>query len=347
MTGRLISESASTAQTPGSTSPRTWRVPATGWAVLGALFIAFQLYLYTRWIVSGNATPTPVGADTAPSWMVIAVWVHIGIGAVLLVWMINHFLVNPWRQHHTITGDGLLMLAVLTTFWGDLGANYLHYWVIYPTVWPNLGSWYNFIPGWQSPNGNLQAEATAFFLPSYAIVMFGFTSIAIAAMRRAERRWAGISKLRLFFVAFAVLATLDLVLEVAWVHLGLFVYPSTISWLTLFHGHIYQFPVYESILWGASWAGLSCLRYFKNDAGLTIVERGAERITTSTRKQLVIRFLALAAAANIFLLAYNVEAALVSTQSGNWIQDISNKSYYRGGLCGPGAEYVCPPDLRH
>jgi len=331
----------------GEKSPKTWRVPATGWAVLGALFIAFQLYLYTRWIASGNATPTPIGEDTPPSWMVIAVWVHIAIGVVLVIWMFNHFLVKPWRQYRTVTGDGLLMLAVLTTFWGDLASNYLHYWVIYPTVWPNLGSWYNFIPGWQSPNGNLQPEATVFFLPAYAIVMFGFTSIAIAAMRRAERKWTGISKLRLFLIAFGVLAGLDLVLEVVWVRLGLFVYPSTIESLTLFPGHYYQFPVYESILWGASWAGLACLRYFKNDAGQTIVERGAERITTNTRKQLIIRFLALAAAANILLLAYNVEAALVSTQSGDWIPELSEKSYYRGGLCAPGAEYVCPPRLRN
>jgi hypothetical protein len=346
MTRHLVSDSVSAVASGSEKLPRTWRVPATGWAVLGGVFIAFQLYLYSRWIVSGNARSTPIGEDTPPSWMAIAVWVHIALGAILLVWMVNHFLVKPWRQYRTVTGDGLLMLGVLTTFWGDLAGNYLHYWVIYPTVWPNLGSWYNFIPGWQSPNGNLQPEATVFFLPAYAIVMFGFTSIAIAAMRRVERRWSGISKLRLFFVAFAVLATIDLVLEVAWVRLGLFVYPATIDWLTLFHGHIYQFPVYESILWGASWAGLSCLRYFKNDAGQTIVERGAQRITTSASKQLAIRFLALAGAANVFLVAYNVEVALVSTQTGNWVQDFSNKSYYRGGLCGPGAEYVCPPALR-
>jgi hypothetical protein len=317
------------------------RTPAFRWAVLGVLFLGFQAYLYTRWIASGEAHDNSFGRATAPTWAKTAMWIHFGLGIALFIGMVNHFIVKPWRREHRLTSDGMLMLGCLTCFWGDLGANYFHYQVLYPTVWPNLGGWYGFIPGFGS-GAQLQAEATIFYLPSYAIVMFGFTSIAAAAMRWSQRRWTGIGKVRLVLIAWLVLATLDLVLEVPWVHLGLFVYPSTISWLTLFHGHYYQFPIYESLIWGAAWAYLACIRFFKDDRGRTVVERGAERVATGPRGQTVVRFLALAAAANVGLLAYNLTFGLVGTQTGRWVNDISTRPYMTDGLCAAGVTYTCP-----
>ncbi len=312
------------------------------WAVLGAAFILFELYLYTRWIVSGNATPNRGGASAAPGWMHAAVWIHVALGIVALAGWFWWYLVRPWRRERRITSDGLLMLGCMTAFWGDLAANYFRYWVVYPTVWPNLGAWYNFIPFWQTPRGQLQVEATIFFLPMYAVCMFGFTSIACAAMRRIKVRRPQTSKIALFLVAWLIMALVDLVLEIFWVRLGLFIYPGTIDALTLFNGHYYQFPIYEAVFWGLGWAILSSVRFFRNDRGETVVERGVSKLRTSQRQKTVLRFLALAAVANLSLLNYNLITALIATQASDWPKDVTSRPYFGYGLCGPDAENACP-----
>jgi len=321
---------------------RRW-LPIHVWAVLGILFVAFQLYLYIRGIAAGNAKENDFGRSTAPGWMVDAMWVHVALGFATLAGMLYWFLVRPWRAGRVITSDGLLMLACLTCFWQDLAANYFRYQVVYPTIWPNLGSWYNFIPGWSAPNGQIQAEATIFFLPMYAVCMFGFTSIAMGVMHRVQRRVPSVSKVTLFLIAWLTLGLTDLILEVFWVRLGLFTYPGAIHGWTLFYGHYYQFPIYESLLWGLGWATLTSFRYFRNSRGETAPERGLSHIAAAPYRRVLLRLLAMVAAANIGLLGYNVAMGAVGAASPHWPTDFTSRPYLTDGLCGPRAPYACAP----
>jgi hypothetical protein len=326
-----------TASRPGT----ALRSPVALPALIGVAFLAFEGYLFSRWIGSGSAEQNDYARSQAPTWMSVVMWAHVVLAVIAVAWVINHFLVQPWRRHGRPNSDALLVLAIPFCFWQDLLSNYFHYHVVYPTVWPNLGSWYNFVPGWHGSAGNLQAEATIFFLPAYVIVMFGFTSFALVAMRAAKRRWTTIGPVRLFLIAWLVLGGIDLVLEIFWVKLGLFIYPATISWLTVNGGHYYQFPVYESMCWGASWAFLASLRHHVDDRGLTVFERGAARIR-GERRQLVVRFLAMVAAVNIGLLTYNVEFAAIGSQTGHWVRDVIDRPYMTDGLCEAGAAEACP-----
>ena len=152
--------------------------PIQIWASIGGLFIAFELYLYIRWAAAGNATENAFGGAVPPGWMVDTMWVHIVIGVVTLVGMLYWFLVRPWRASRIVTSDGLLMLACLTCFWQDLLGQFLPLPGALPDPLAQSRIWYNFIPGWAAPHGQLQSEATVFFFPMYAVCMFGFTSIA-------------------------------------------------------------------------------------------------------------------------------------------------------------------------
>ena len=330
---------------------RTGRGPAiVWWAAAGAAVVAFQLYLYARWLSSGAATATPrpsMPGHIATSAVLLQI---VGLAALVVFgWL---FVVRPWRRDHRLGGDGLLMLAYLTCFWQDLGSNYLHYWVVYNPAWVNLGSWYEFIPGWVPPLGNTQPAPLLFFLPMYPVIGFGFTLIGCAALRRAEARWGSggspaspeakrLSPLRRFAVAIVVLYALDFVLEVAWLRIGVYSYTGVIPSLTLFGGHYYQFPIYIVVFWGTPWAALTCLRYARNDRGETIVERGADRLNLSPRGRSAVRFLALAAAGNLAWLFFNVTGALTSTQTGQWADDITNRPYFNY-LCSAEATYACP-----
>ncbi|HEV7686701.1 MAG TPA: spirocyclase AveC family protein [Acidimicrobiia bacterium] len=329
----------------GPVSDQAGRPAIVWWAVLGGVFLAFELYLYGRWIGSGNARPTKIGPEALPGYMDIANYVHYVLGGAALAGAAWYLLVRPWRRDGHITTDGLFYLAFITCFWQDLAANYFRYWVIYNPGWLNLGSWYNFIPGWTGGHASLQPEPITFFLPMYPTVGFGFIVVANHLMRKLEaRRGRPFRGVGMFLVAFALLGTADLVLEIAWVRLGLYVYPSTVHWLTFFPGKLYQFPVYESVCWGASWAALACVRHRRNDRGEAICEKGAGALRVSPRRRTMVRFLAFAAVANLGYLAYNVETAVISRHGGPWPQEILKRPYFTY-LCNEKDPYACPPGV--
>lgn len=315
------------------------------WATIGGVFLAFQLYLYGRWVGSGNATPTKIGPEPLPDYMNVANLVHYVLGGAALAFATWFLLIRPWRREGHITTDGLFYLAFVTCFWQDLAANYVRYWVIYNPGWLNLGSWYNFIPGWTGGHANLQPEPITFFLPMYPTVGFGFIVVANHLMRKIEaRRGRPFRGLEMFLVAFALLGLADFVLEVAWVRLGLYIYPSTVKALTLFPGRLYQFPIYESICWGASWAALACVRYRRNDRGEAVCEHGMSQLKATPRKKTMVRFLAFVAVANFGYLAYNIETAVISRHGGPWPEDILKRPYFTY-LCNEKDPYACPPGV--
>ena len=331
-----------TLERPASSTAQRRRPPIVWWAGAGAVVVVFQLYLYGRWLASGpSATPRP----DMPAHISVAAVVLQVLGLAALAVFLWLFLIRPWRRDRRIGGDGLLLLAYVTCFWQDLGSNYLHYWVVYNPAWVNLGSWYDFIPGWQAPNGNLQPAPLLFFLPMYPVIGFGFTLIGCAVLRRVEARRGRLSPLQRFGVAVVVLYALDFVLEVAWLRVGVYSYTGVIPSLTLFGGHYYQFPIYIVVFWGTPWAALTCLRYARNDHGETIVERGAHRLNLSPRGRSTVRFLALAAFCNLCWLFFNVSGALTSTQTGQWADDITDRPYFNY-LCSEGAPYACPQPER-
>ena len=302
------------------------------------------LYLYGRWIASGDFTPVPKGADTPPTYMTVSVWVHQVLLCAAALGFIWWYIVRPWRRERRVTTEGLLVLACMTAFWQDLLSNYAHYWVIYNTEWFNMGSWYNHIPGFER-GGELMAEPLLTFLPAYAAAYFGCSGLAVGTMRWAQSRRPHISKLGLVGVAFLTMALFDFVLEIFWVRLGVFIYPSTIPSLTLWSGELYQFPIYESIIWGAGWAAMACLRFFRDDRGRTFVERGVDTLGVSEPRKTALRFCALAGAANVFLLAYNLVAGSLAPLGTDWPEHVADKSYFRTELCTPDTTYLCPDGM--
>ena len=335
---------APTTRRPSDAPGTDTRRPLIVWfAVFGAVCIAFDLYLLARWYVAGNMTPNRIGASEAPAYMTVAVWAHTILGAIAFIAAVWWFVLRPRRRDGQVPGDGLLMLAAMTAFWGDLAANYWHLWVMYPTVWPNIGAWYNFIPGWGPAGGERIPEATIFFLPMYSCAYWGAATLGVLALRGARRRNPGISNLKLFLLAWLTMGVFDFALEIFWIRLGILYYPSTIGWLTLFKGHYYQFPIYESILWGLGWGTMAALRFFRNDRGEMLAERGASRLHLSPRALTGVRFLAFAGAANAIIVVFNIVIGLVSTQADPWPKDVTSRPYMQAGLC-PDVPYACPQE---
>jgi uncharacterized protein DUF5135 len=87
---------------------------------------------------------------------------------------------------------------------------------------------------------------------------------------------------------------------------------------------------------------MACLRYFKNDKGETLAERGVNAMKISTRRKTALRLLAIVGAMNLCYLGYIVAFNFMGLKGDAWPQDIQTRSYLTGYLCGPGSDQLCP-----
>lgn len=316
--------------------------PIKWWAAIGACFIAFAAYLMIRWIASGPEANT-FGRDEVPTFMTVAarIWEIGGVTAyVALIWW---FLVRPWRRTGRPSLDGLLVASAATLFWQDMFVNYSQWWVTYNTTLINFGSWYGHIPGWIAPNADRYAEGALFGPPFYVYMVFPGLVVGTWVMRWSKRRWPTIGKAGQIGVCFAALVAIDIILEPMFMRIGLWSYPGAIRELCLFPGTYYQYPIYEGVIWGATWTAMACLRSFRNDRGETLAERGVSEIRGGGGRQTLLRFLAIAGVLNVMYLGIcNIPYQFIGMNADPWPEDVTSRPYLTNGLCGPGTDYACP-----
>jgi hypothetical protein len=318
--------------------------PVLAWAAAGVAFSVAAVALVVAWVLSGDAQATPSGATPVPGWMTVSARVWEGLVIVCTVTVVYLKVIRPWRAHRALSFDGLFLLALASTFWQDPLLNYVQTQGTYNSVFVNLGSWAARTPGWISPNANRYPTPILGLLPIY---LCGLISLCMAAnwvMRTAKSRYPRLGRSGLILICFGFIAVADLIFEAMFfTRFGFFVYPSAISWLTLFHGHYYQFPVYEAVCAGALFGSFACIRYFRDDRGLSFAERGLERVVVATRMRTWLRFFALSGLCNVcFIVFFNVPMNFFGLHASGWPQDITDRSYLTNGFCGSGTTYACP-----
>ncbi|MGV9927736.1 spirocyclase AveC family protein [Nocardia rhamnosiphila] len=320
------------------------------WASLGALILTLQVYVWIRWIIGPYFERVPTGPSDPPILMktILSIWtagVLIGLPVAIYWWIIR-----PWWRERRITLDAILLVSTGLMFFQDPFLNYLNTWCTYNTWMFNRGSWSPYVPGWVSPEepGAQVAEPLLMNIPGYAWGVLLITIGVCWFMRKVKSRWPGISNLQLVGVTFAFTFVLDFVMEACMLlPLGLYTYPGAIRSVSFNAGHYYQWPIYEGLMWGAVQAGLACLRFFTDDRGRTIVERGLDQVRGGVVRQQLTRALAIFAAVSaIFFVFYNVPAQWFGQHADPWPADIQERSYFTGGICGEGTDKPCPhPDL--
>jgi len=328
---------ASRATAAPATSGAERRIrPAPVWAGVGAVILAVEAFAIVRWIASGEAVRTPAGPDPVPRSMSVAAHSVEVICPVLSAWILWRFLIQPWRRDGRIGFDGVVILVCATLFWLDPLYQYTRPWSNYNAVFFNLGSWAK-LPGAPNRSAHLFPEPLIFASSLYIAMVFGGMAAAGAVMRTVQRRRPRRSKAAVAGIGLLFLFAVDVVLEgLVFVRLGLYVFPGA-SGPMLFKGHYYQFPFDYSICVTVTWWAWSCIRYFRNDHGETIVERRA-------RHRPGLRFLALAGALQLSgLLLFVLPMNLRGLGAAPWPDDFRNRSYLWAGLCsGPGVP--CPFD---
>lgn len=318
--------------------------PVLWWALVGGAFLAFSAYLIIAWVLGPNFARVPSGPDTPPAWMraVLVTWTIAGIPlTAVLLWRV---LVRPWRREGRPTTDGLLAVTCGLLVVQDPWSSYVQHWFGYNAWLPNMGSWVNEIPGWMAFGApHAQVPEPILWSPfMYCYAFFAITVLGSVAMRKAKTRWPQLGPLRLFGLCVLFMWVVDFVLEgVLFLPLGFYTYAGG-HW-AIFPSTYHKFPLHEALFAGTMFAVMASIRFFVDDRGRSVAERGIDDVRTGRGRQDALRFLALFGAFSITVLAcYNIPSALMAAHSTRWPEDVQSRSYFTDRVCGKGTQRECP-----
>jgi uncharacterized protein DUF5135 len=318
------------------TSPVVW------WAAIGAAFALLIAYLLVRYLLSGPRSVDP-GPTPIPQWMLITIRSVEIASIVVFLWVVWAYIVKPWRATRRLTFDALFTLACGTLIWQDFLQNYTQIHAVWNAHLVNLGSWYEFIPGWMSPNSQNMVESPLFAATWYPAILLLLVVGTNKVMWMAKARWPRLGAGGLFLIACLAGAIMDAILDPLYVRLGLYSWAGAVKSWTLWYGHYYQFPLYE-IPTIAIWFGATAsIRFFMDDKGYSFVERGIERVAAGAKTKTWLRFLALTGVLNLFFFGfYCLPLGVIATHASTVPPDIQKRSYFTNGMCGDGTSYACP-----
>jgi Spirocyclase AveC-like len=339
----IASSSVDLHRKPLPTDRRVTR-PVQIWAVVGGAWLALTAYCWVSWLVQGHARPSPHGPTPIPTWQWVSAWswqVFFTISGLIALYI---YVIRPARRTGHLSFDGLFALA-WACLWAlqDPWADYTVQQFNYSNVPLNLGCPQCHVPGWQANSGTNFAEPLLIGPGMYLAFFVAFSIWCNKFMAACQRRWPRLGNFGLVLIAIGFMIFWDTVIELFWIRTGMYHMGGGIRWLTLFHGHWYQMPVNENLLWGVTWGLIAALRYFKNDRGETLAERGLHHLDTSPRTKQGLRFLALVGIMNtIMFVFFNVPHQWFSTHADYFPDDVVDKSWFTNQMCGIGTDYACP-----
>lgn len=331
-------------QTHVSTEVETRRArPVVAFAAIGALVVAFQVYVLVSWLWTGPS-PTTVGREAVPTYLQVGAIAFQAISVVAFLATVYFVLIRPWRRAGHITVDGIFLIACGLLYWQDPLANYQSGYYSFNSTYVNFGSWMQEFPGWLMPNMDQVPEPILTVGLMYFWAFYGSVTVGAKLMKRAGERWPQLGFYRLCAIAWLALFVFETSLElVAMALTANWAYPGT-KGPTLFAGHYFQLPVIETALVAAAWTTWAAMRLFVNERGESIAESGIGTLAIGQRATSVVRLLAFAGFMNVtYFLIFNAPTTfLIAPNVGTFIDDIADRPYLTGYMCGWDTGLACP-----
>jgi hypothetical protein len=304
-----------------------------------------MLWVLGRWVTGPEFKSVPSGPSVPPTWMKVSLIFWQAFAVVGTLALIYLYLWRPWRRERRIPTDGLLIGAFFFIWFQDPLSAIFGDWFTWNAYLWNRGSWITSVPGSQA-YGRPGASTVEPLLGGFLWVWIAFAAVWFGCwvLRRARARWPGLSAPSLIlFVLLPAMMIFDVVLEgLVAIPSGLYVYPG--GHFALFPEAYNKYPLHEALFAGATLTCFAALRFFRNDHGETLVERGVHRMALGTSGKTALRFLALFGVTQVAtFLTYNLPTGWVAgANSGPWPAAIQSQSYFTAHLCGAGSERVCP-----
>lgn len=316
--------------------------PVKAWAAVGAVVVALLAYSITKWIAGGHVKSTPTGPTPVPTFMSVGILVTQALLIVACLVVLWRVVIKPWRRDGRPSFDALFAIGItIAGVFNDPVVNYISPIFTWNAKLTNLGCYQCYYPGWMSPSRTL-AEPIFWAPTAYFSMMFLLGVWASTILRGLRRRLPYASRVRLLLILFVFMSVFDIPWELLMTYLGIYVMPSAEPHITIFAGHYYQLPLYETLA-SASWITLlGAARYFRNDKGETLAERGLSTLKATPVRETILRVLAITGMTAAIQFVTFAPWFLVSLKGPAWPADVVNRSYLTTQICGPGTDYLCP-----
>lgn len=320
-------------------------LPVKLWAAIGGIVLAFELFVLAKWVTGPYFEAVDSGPSEIPDWMLYSLRaMEVGFVA-LWAWCVWHFLVQPWRKQREFSFDGLLCMALFAfAFFQDPLANYGGPVFTYNTELFNMGSWLNEVPGVVTPGEpGAQLPEPLWTAAIYPGVIFVATIMGCWFMRKVKERFPAMGTLGLIGTVYAFMVLFDVVLEAfVLMPLGAYTYAGAPDWTSINDSHYFKYTMVEGLGFGAVWASWASLRYFRDDKGHTIVERGIERLSISSARKAGLRFLAIGGFIAVTMaVCVNLPFFWMASHMSEYPADVQKRSYLTDGICGEGTRLAC------
>jgi hypothetical protein len=185
----------------------------------------------------------------------------------------------------------------------------------------SFGSWGGYLPlGW-GPHEERFAEGLLWAPQLY--MYFGLFAAMLGCwmLRVLRRSCPRASNATLFAIVFILFMPLDCVAEVVFLVLPqLYVFPGVPHDFSLFAGHIYQFPLYQSLFAAVFAIMVTWLRDSVDASGRSAVERGVDRLPIASWRKHAMSFCAVTGFCAASALGYFLPYGYASMSADTYVE---------------------------
>jgi hypothetical protein len=319
--------------------------PVKLWAGAGALTLAFMAYVLLNWITGPYFKKVPYGPTQPPTWMKVEL---IGLQVILTpvaIGLLYWFFVRPWRRERRIGVDGIFAVAFLTLSFQDPLSAYAQPWFTYNSYLIQYGSWVAGMPGMTAfHRGGAMVNEPLLVIPAVYVIALLIANWFGCWFMRQVRAWRPqTSAPALIGMLLLAMLVFDFVFEgLIMLPLGIWEYPGG-HWAILFPHSYHKYPFEETFTFAAIFTVTASVRFFRDDNGHTVVERGIDELKISERRKVGLRVLAMIALVNLAMTCcYTIPNTLMSLSQPSWPKDLQQRSYLTDYVCGAGTTRICP-----
>jgi hypothetical protein len=246
-------------------------------AGVGILIVAYASWTWGAWLLAG---PTPITAfrDTHS----LTLWVArcYELAMVITAVVVLVVVIRGCLRERRMTFDAKMIVAGFFTLFWDPMVNWMQPNFFYSSQWINVNTWVSYAPFVVNPTASQMPQPIVFIGLIYPFGWVPFAMLLNTGMSLLKRRWPELSNTRLIGLTYLGALTLCLALEAPMFLLNLWGLPGAPSTLALFDDN-HRFAWAEYLTTAVVFTTVASIRFFKNDKGQTLPERGLDRLSAA------------------------------------------------------------------
>jgi hypothetical protein len=267
-------------------------------AALGVVLVLAQAWVWGAWLADGPSQLTDF-QDPDDFTFKAARVMEAGMGVafvVLLAWVVRKCV-----RERALVFDAKLFIAGIAALWLDAWVNLVAPIWLYNTNFTNSPPPTAYMPGVVNPAMHDMPFPILFHAFNYPVACVGAGILVSNVLTRLRRRYPHARTGTLLALCALFGMAFDLLYESFMIRRGMWVYPGTPDELALWGSQYTKFPIFEIIPAGIAFATFGALRFFRNDRGEHLSERGLH--TVPPRRRTIVSLLATIACVNIVWIA--------------------------------------------